>query len=76
MAKPNRVFANIPKRSPVEQIRCRSLSHAHEVAEQKRAEGFDAKATQRRFGSRRNPGREYTCFVYEKMKRPDWEVRT
>ena len=68
MAKPNRVMANMPKRSPVEQVRCCSLSEALHVAEQKRAEGFDAKATQRRFGSRKNPSREFTCFVYEKMK--------
>lgn len=67
MAKPNRVFAHIPKRSPVDQIRCRSISEAQSVAEQKRAEGFDAKATSRKYGSRRNPGREFTCFVYEKM---------
>jgi hypothetical protein len=69
MAKPNRVMANMPRRSPVEQVRCRSMSEAQAVAEQKRREGFDAKATQRRFGSRRNPGREFTCFVYERMGR-------
>ena len=69
MAKPNRVIANMPKRSPVEQVRCASMSEAQRVAEQKRAEGFDAKATQRRYGSRKNPGREFTCFVYEKARR-------
>lgn len=68
MAHPNRVMANMPKRSPVEQVRCRSFSEAQTMAEQKRAEGFDAKATQRRYGSRKKPGREYTCFVYEKMR--------
>lgn len=67
MAKPNRVMANMPKRSPVDQLRCNSLSHAQAVAEQKRAEGFDAKATARKYGSRRNPSREYTCFVYERL---------
>jgi hypothetical protein len=68
MAKPNRVMANMAKRSPVEQLRCRSFVEAQCVAEQKRAEGFDAKATQRRYGSRKNPGREYSCFVYEKVR--------
>lgn len=67
MSKPNRVMANLPKRSPVDQIRCTSLSHAQELAERWRALGFDAKATQRRYGSRRNPGREYTCFIYKKL---------
>lgn len=77
MAKPNRVMANMPKRSPVEQVRCRSMYEAEQVAEQKRAEGFDAKATQRRVGPRagfrngqyRKQGYEYTCFVYNKMER-------
>lgn len=66
MAKPNRVMANMPKRSPVEQVRCKSLSEAQQMAEKKRVEGFDAKATQRRYGSRKNPSREFTCFVYNK----------
>ena len=69
MANPNRVFANLPKRRPIEEIRCTSLSHAQQVAEQKRAEGFDAKATQRKVGSRKLRLREYTCFVYEKLRR-------
>lgn len=76
MAKPNRVFANMPKRSPVEEVRCTSMSHAEEVAIQKRAAGFDAKATSRKVGARRpprgyvgfwKPAREFTCFVYKKM---------
>jgi hypothetical protein len=60
-------MAYLPKRSPIEQVRCKSLSHAQSVAEQKRAAGYDAKATSRRVGSRRNPGREFTCFVYAKL---------
>jgi hypothetical protein len=69
MANPNRVMANMPKRSPVETVRCRSMTEAQTVAEQKRAAGFDAKATSRRYGSRKNPSREFTCFVYERMPR-------
>lgn len=75
MAKPNRVMANMPKRSPVEQVRCRSMSEAQEVAEQKRREGFDAKPSQRRVGPRagfrngkyQKQAYEFTCFVYNKM---------
>jgi hypothetical protein len=69
MANPNRAMAYIANRSPIEEIRCNSLSHAMEVAEAKRAEGFDAKATQRKIGPRAAPIRIFTCFVYEKAKR-------
>lgn len=68
MAKSLRILANLPKRNPVEDIRCRSLFEAQTLAEAKRLEGFDAKATQRKYGSRKSPSYEFTCFVYEKMK--------
>jgi hypothetical protein len=69
MANPNRAFANIAKRAPVEEINCKSLWDAQCVAEGKRAEGFDAKATQRKYGSRAKPSYAFTCFVYEKATR-------
>ena len=69
MANPNRAAAYIPNRSPIEQIKCGTFSHAQAVAEEYRARGFDAKATQRKIGPRHAPIRIFTCFVYEKMKK-------
>lgn len=67
MAKPNRVMAYLPKRSPIAEIRCTSMAMAQRVAEEQRKVGYDAKATSRKYGSRKNPSREYTCFVYRKV---------
>lgn len=69
MANPNRVYAYLPKRSPIEVISCRSLSHAHEVAAEKRAAGFDAKATQSKTGRRGAGLRAFTVYVYQKLSK-------
>ena len=67
MANPNRAFANMPKRSPIEQIDCRNKTAADELAAEKRAAGFDAKSTMRRYGNRKNLTRVFTVWVYEKL---------
>jgi hypothetical protein len=67
MANPNRAMAHIAKRSPIEEIRCNNLWHAQTVADEKRAAGFDAKATQRKIGPRANPTWVFTCYVYNKL---------
>lgn len=67
MANALRILANLPKRAPVEEIRCKSLFAAQCVAEEKRKEGFDAKATQRKYGSRAKPSYAFTVFVYAKL---------
>ncbi len=69
MANPNRIYARIPKRSPIDIVVCTSLTHAMQVAQQKRAEGFDAKATQLKVGKRGGKGRAFHCYVYEKLAR-------
>ena len=76
MSNPNRAFARASKRSPVATISCRSLTEAQDVAEAKRAEGFDARATSLKIGprpKRRSDGTwskqcyTFTVYVYNKL---------
>jgi hypothetical protein len=65
MAKPNRVFANLPKRpfDPVQQFR--KETDAEELANKLKEEGFDTKITRMKLGPKKKP-----IFMYNVWKRP------
>jgi hypothetical protein len=66
MAKPNRVFANMPKR-PFELVATMdNMFAAEDKRDELKAQGFDAKVTSYVYGSRRRPSRAYNVWKREK----------
>lgn len=67
MANPNRCMARVAKRSPIEEKRFPTLFAAQCYADEQRAKGYDARATQRKIGPRAAPVRLFYCYTYEKL---------
>lgn len=66
MSKPNRAFANLPKR-PFDPVRSfREPVDADNLAEELKAQGFDVKVTRLKVGPRKSPWFTYNVWKRER----------